>query len=93
MAKAEARRKPVQQCQFLAQKRVGLNEIASAEFVLLSRLEGRLVLRSTRISIAVRSGAAAEGGPARVSGFFRISDFGLRISLTPIPLETAQNLG
>src|SRR5580765_6420558 len=43
-------------------------------------LKGRPVLRSTPTKIAVRSGATAEGGPARISDFGFLSDFGFRPS-------------
>src|SRR6478672_2085635 len=63
---------------------MGLNETAEAEVgPSFAPLEDRLVLRSTRTETAVRSGDTAEGGAARISGFFRISDFDLRVSLAP----------
>ena len=51
-------------------------------------LGGRPVLRSTPTEIAVRSGATAEGGPVRISGFGLLSAFGLRVSgfhRSPLP--------
>src|SRR2546421_4338033 len=57
-------------------------------------LGGRHFFRSTPTEIAVRSGATAEGGPARISDFGLLSDFGFRPSDFPhdaIPLKTANN--
>src|SRR2546422_10762355 len=48
-----------------------------------SSLGDRPVLRSTPTEIAVRSGATAEGGPARISDFGLLSDFGFRPSNFP----------
>src|SRR6185369_12659979 len=55
-------------------------------------LKGQPVFSSTLTEIAVRSGATAEGRPARIWDFGLLSDFGFRPSdfpHAPIPLTTA----
>src|SRR6185369_1691060 len=86
--KSEGRspKEAVQRCQFLAKKRMCLNETAEAGVGRsFAPLEDRAVLRNTRTEIAVHSGDTAESGPARISGFGLLSDFGFRPSDFPAP--------
>ena len=84
--KAEARRRPVPRGPFLAQKPVGGNQTAPAEVGLLSRFskaDPSSVARGPRLLSALALPRRVDRLGFRASGFFRISDFGLRISLTP----------
>ena len=84
--KAEARNKPLQRCQFLAPKRVGLNQTAPAELGFLSRFskaDPSSVARGQRSPPALALLRKVDRLGFRASVFFRISDFGLRISFTP----------